>query len=220
MLNTLRERLTQILSHIELQTTTNEESLVFQRNNPKMIETRDDPAFQREVPNPETIPMATPIRSRQASSEINPEDSLRKYLERITLFTENDNDADSKANQVSIMTLHSAKGLEFPFVFMIGMSEGLFPNQRSLDEGRVDEERRLCYVGITRAQQELTFSMAKYRKRFGEIIRQEPSRFLLNINPELLTVPIIGEASEEVKKERRHESRSAFFTQFKQIEAS
>jgi superfamily I DNA/RNA helicase len=153
-------------------------------------------------------------------SDKNPEDSLRQYLERITLFTENDNDADSKANQVSIMTLHSAKGLEFPFVFMIGMSEGLLPNQRSLDEGRVDEERRLCYVGITRAQQELTFSMAKSRKRFGEIIRQEPSRFLLNINPELLTVPIIGEASEEVKKERRQESRSAFFTQFKQIEAS
>ena len=153
-------------------------------------------------------------------SEKNPEDSVRQYLERITLFTENDNDADSKADQVSIMTLHSAKGLEFPFVFMIGMSEGLLPNQRSLDEGRVDEERRLCYVGITRAQQELTFSMAKSRKRFGEIIRQEPSRFLLNINPELLTVPIIGEASEEVKKERRQESRSAFFTQFKQIEAS
>ena len=103
---------------------------------------------------------------------------------------------------------------------MIGMSEGLFPNQRSLDEGRVDEERRLCYVGITRAQQELTFSMAKSRKRFGEIIRQEPSRFLLNINSELLTVPIIGEASEEVKTERRQESRSAFFTQFKQIETS
>jgi DNA helicase-2/ATP-dependent DNA helicase PcrA len=153
-------------------------------------------------------------------SEKNPEDSVRQYLERITLFTENDNDADSKADQVSIMTLHSAKGLEFPFVFMIGMSEGLLPNKRSLDEGRVDEERRLCYVGITRAQQELTFSMAKSRKRFGEIIPQEPSRFLLNINPELLTVPIIGEASEEIKKERRHESRSAFFTQFKQIEAS
>ena len=119
------------------------------------------------------------------------------------------------------MTLHSAKGLEFPFVFMIGMSEGLFPNQRSLDEGRVGRGAAFCAtLGITRAQQELTFSMAKSRKRFGEIIRQEPSRFLLNINPELLTVPIIGEASEEVKTERRQESRSAFFTQFKQIETS
>jgi len=157
---------------------------------------------------------------RTYSDKNSEEDSLRQYLERITLFTENDNDADTNANQVSIMTLHSAKGLEFPFVFMIGMSEGLFPNQRSLDEGGVDEERRLCYVGITRAQQELTFSMAKSRKRFGEIIRQEPSRFLLNINPELLTVPIIGEASEEVKTERSQESRSAFFTQFKQIETS
>lgn len=153
-------------------------------------------------------------------SEKFPEANLQSYLERVTLFTQSDNDPESKANQVLIMTLHSAKGLEFPFVFMVGMSEGVFPNHRALEEGGEDEERRLCYVGITRAQQELTFSMAKFRKRFGESIRQEPSRFLLDINPELLAVPIIGEATEEVKKERSRESRSAFFSQFKQLEAS
>ena len=160
------------------------------------------------------------LRSVQTYSEQNPEASLQHYLERVTLFTESDSDTDDKANQVAIMTLHSAKGLEFPFVFMIGMSEGVFPNQRSIDEGREDEERRLCYVGITRAQQEVIFSMAKYRRRFGENIHQQPSRFLLDINQELLTVPIFGEATEESKKERRQESRSAFFTQFKQLEAS
>jgi superfamily I DNA/RNA helicase len=149
-----------------------------------------------------------------------PEANLQSFLERITLFTQSDNDPETKANQVSIMTLHSAKGLEFPFVFMVGMSEGVFPNNRAIEEGGEDEERRLCYVGITRAQQELTFSMAKSRKRYGESIKQEPSRFLLNIDPELLAVPIIGEATAEVKKERSKESRSAFFSQIKHMEAS
>ena len=153
-------------------------------------------------------------------SEQNPEANLQSYLERVTLFTQSDNDTESKANQVLIMTLHSAKGLEFPFVFMVGMSEGVFPNHRALEEAGENEERRLCYVGITRAQQELTFSMAKSRKYYGESIKQEPSRFLLDINPELLSVPIVGETTEEVKKERSRESRSAFFTQFKQLEAN
>ena len=149
-----------------------------------------------------------------------PEANLQSFLERVTLFTQSDNDPETKANQVSIMTLHSAKGLEFPFVFMVGMSEGVFPNNRAVEEGGEDEERRLCYVGITRAQQELTFSMAKSRIRYGESIKQEPSRFLLNINPELLAVPIIGEATEEVKKERSRKSRSAFFSQIKHMETS
>ena len=183
----------------------------------RFLETQSGDPILRERRVKNVLELLTGI---QNYSEKNPEDSLQQYLERITLFTESDKDEDSKANQVSIMTLHSAKGLEFPFVFMIGMSEGLFPNQRSLDEGKLEEERRLCYVGITRAQQELIFSMAKSRKRFGENIRQEPSRFLLNINPELFAVPVIGEASEEVKIERRQKSRSAFFSQFKQIEDS
>ena len=74
MLNTLRERLTQLLSHIELQTTSNEESLIFQRSNPEMIETHDDPTFQQKAEGPEITSLTTPIRSRQASSKMNPED--------------------------------------------------------------------------------------------------------------------------------------------------
>ncbi|MBC8259010.1 MAG: UvrD-helicase domain-containing protein [SAR324 cluster bacterium] len=160
------------------------------------------------------------LQSVRKFSDNNSAASLQQYLERVMLFSENDNDSESKANQVAIMTFHSAKGLEFPFVFMIGMSEGVFPNQRSIDEDGEDEERRLCYVGITRAQEELTFSMAKSKQRYGEKIRQVVSRFLLDINPDLLTIPIIGEASEEVKNERRLESRTAFFSQFKQLETS
>ena len=153
-------------------------------------------------------------------SEQNPEAKLQSYLERISFLSENDNNSEKKANKVSIMTLHSAKGLEFSYVFMIGMSEGIFPNQRSLEEGGEDEERRLCYVGITRAKEELTFTMAKFRKRFGESIKQNPSSFLLNINPKLFSFPIIGKVSKEVKEEKSKESRAAFFSQFKQMEES
>ena len=83
-----------------------------------------------------------------------------------------------KSDQVQLMTLHASKGLEFPFVFLIGMEEGLLPHQTSMDEGNVEEERRLAYVGITRAQRELIFTYARERRQFGEISRTEASRFL------------------------------------------
>ena len=83
---------------------------------------------------------------------------------------------------VEMMTLHSAKGLEFPRVFMVGVEEGIFPSFRSFEEpGRLEEERRLAYVGITRAQQTLTFSLCRERRQFGELIRPDPSRFLAEL---------------------------------------
>ncbi|TYB28800.1 DNA helicase Rep [Aggregatibacter actinomycetemcomitans] len=99
--------------------------------------------------------------------------TLRDMLER----GEEENDGD----QVQLMTLHASKGLEFPHVFLIGMEEGILPHQTSIDEDNVEEERRLTYVGITRAQQNLWFSLCKERRQFGELIRPEPSRFLLEL---------------------------------------
>ena len=183
----------------------------------RFLETRSGDAKTRERRIMNVLELQVSVRK---FSDKFPEANLQSFLERVSLFTQSDNDPETKADQVSIMTLHSAKGLEFPFVFMVGMSEGVFPNNRAIEEGGEDEERRLCYVGITRAQQELTFSMAKSRKRYGESIKQEPSRFLLNIDPDLLAVPIIGEASEKVKKELSRESRSAFFSQIKHMGTS
>ncbi|AKH67894.1 ATP-dependent DNA helicase Rep [Spongiibacter sp. IMCC21906] len=96
---------------------------------------------------------------------------LRDLLER-------QEDEQESPDQVQLMTLHAAKGLEFPYVFMIGMEEGLLPHQNSIDDGMVEEERRLCYVGITRAQKVLTLSYCAKRKSFGQFTSCEPSRFL------------------------------------------
>jgi len=88
------------------------------------------------------------------------------------------NEDEDNSDQVQLMTLHASKGLEFPYVFIIGMEEGLLPHQSSIDEGSVEEERRLAYVGITRAQRELIFTYARERRQFGEVSRTEASRFL------------------------------------------
>ncbi len=99
--------------------------------------------------------------------------TLRDMMER--------GESDEELDQVQLMTLHASKGLEFPYVFLVGMEEGLLPHQSSIDEDNVDEERRLAYVGITRAQKELIFTLCRERRQYGELVRPEPSRFLLEL---------------------------------------
>ena len=96
--------------------------------------------------------------------------TLRDMMER--------GEEDEQADQVQLMTLHAAKGLEFPIVFMVGMEEGLLPHQTSIDEDNIEEERRLAYVGITRAQRELIFTQAKERRQYGDVFKPTGSRFL------------------------------------------
>jgi len=89
---------------------------------------------------------------------------------------------------VQLMTMHSAKGLEFPLVFIVGMEEGLFPSQRSLEEeGKLEEERRLCYVGITRAREQLVVSCAEHRRLYGQDMYPSPSRFISEIPDHLVS---------------------------------
>ncbi|MCT8682970.1 DNA helicase Rep [Glaesserella parasuis] len=108
--------------------------------------------------------------------------SLNQVVTNLTLrdMMERGED-DDESDQVQLMTLHASKGLEFPHVFLIGMEEGILPHQTSIDEDNVEEDRRLAYVGITRAQQTLTFSLCKERRQYGEVIKPEISRFLLEL---------------------------------------
>ena len=114
------------------------------------------------------------------------EPTLTSFLEKITLASDIDNMGD-KSDVVTMMTLHSAKGLEFPIVFMVGIEEGLLPHQRSYDtEAELEEERRLCYVGLTRAQEHVYLTYARSRRLYREIDYRIPSRFIEEIPPELV----------------------------------
>ncbi|EGQ7706704.1 DNA helicase Rep [Vibrio cholerae] len=107
------------------------------------------------------------------------EKTLKEVVQRLTLrdmMERGEENDDSDA--VQLMTLHASKGLEFPYVYLIGAEEGILPHQTSIDEENVEEERRLMYVGITRAQRELTFMVCKERRQFGELIKPIQSRFL------------------------------------------
>ncbi|MDP2085344.1 MAG: UvrD-helicase domain-containing protein [Gemmobacter sp.] len=116
-------------------------------------------------------------------------DTLQGFLEHVALIM--DNETDEAAEKVTIMTLHAAKGLEYPVVFLPGWEDGLFPSQRSMDESGlkgVEEERRLAYVGITRAERLCTISFAANRRVYGQWQSQMPSRFIDELPPEHVTV--------------------------------
>ena len=113
-------------------------------------------------------------------------DPLSDFLAHAALEA-GEGQAEAWEDCVQLMSLHSAKGLEFPLVFMAGMEEGLFPHQRSLEEGdRLEEERRLCYVGMTRAMRQLYLTFAEVRRLYGSEHYTSPSRFLAEIPPELV----------------------------------
>ena len=114
------------------------------------------------------------------------ENGLREFLEGITLSSDID-ELEESDDYVTLMTLHSAKGLEFPVVFLVGMEEGIFPGYKSISEPReLEEERRLCYVGITRAKEHLYLTCSKQRTIFGSTSYNQTSRFLKEIPEELL----------------------------------
>ena len=111
--------------------------------------------------------------------------NLGDFLEEVSLVADVSNHTED-GNVVTLMTLHSAKGLEFPVVFLIGMEEGVFPHNMSLMEDNIEEERRLCYVGITRAKDILYLTNAKRRMLYGKDTENMPSRFISEINENLL----------------------------------
>jgi superfamily I DNA/RNA helicase len=131
----------------------------------------------------ELVNVATEYDSA-AEADPSREPSLAEFLEQVALISDSDERSDDEG-LVTLMTLHNAKGLEYPIVFMIGCEEGVFPHSRALDEGGLEEERRLCYVGITRAQRDLYLTYARTRNVFGARSFGAPSRFIGEIPDEL-----------------------------------
>lgn len=120
--------------------------------------------------------------------------SLSAFLEKVTLVSDIDN-FDEDADSVVLMTVHSAKGLEFPIVFMVGMENGIFPGMQSLDNPKeMEESRRLCYVGITRAKEQLYMTSAETRRVFGRMVSYEQSNFIDEISRELKEYDTVGKS--------------------------
>lgn len=131
------------------------------------------------------------------------EGNLDDFLSGLALYTDLDS-AETDDNQVKLMTLHTAKGLEFPLVFLVGLEEGIFPHSRSLEnDEELEEERRLCYVGITRAMKKLFLTYAQSRMLYGRYNSYMPSRFL----DEIPTKLIDGEKEKSVQHGLRHKKR-------------
>ncbi len=115
--------------------------------------------------------------------------SLGEFMEDVSLLTDVDNDKDDENNndKVSLMTIHSAKGLEFPYVYIVGLEENLFPSQMALNAREdLEEERRLFYVALTRAEKRATLSFAETRYRWGQLVSAEPSRFIEEIEDKFI----------------------------------
>lgn len=133
---------------------------------------------------------------------------LGEAISRLVLrdLLEQQEEEDASLDNVQLMTMHASKGLEFPHVFIIGMEENLLPHRASVEDGNIEEERRLAYVGITRAQQTLAMTMAAKRRQFGETINCEPSRFLAELPAEDLNWQGADISDEEANEARGQET--------------
>jgi DNA helicase II / ATP-dependent DNA helicase PcrA len=126
------------------------------------------------------------ISTLDQSGGLSAHDRLHAFLENITLDTEREEEEENKGDAVTLITMHSCKGLEFPHVFIVGMEDGLLPHSRSKAEGTLDEERRLFYVAVTRAMQTLTMSHCGGRKKYGQVLPCHPSPFLKELPEEFV----------------------------------
>jgi len=134
------------------------------------------------------------------------------HLTLMNMLEQREEDADD--DRVHLMTLHAAKGLEFPHVFLIGVEEELLPHRTSIEEDTIEEERRLAYVGITRARRSLTLTLAATRKRYGEMVACQPSRFLDELPADDL---VWSGGRRETPPEERRERGNAHLAQMRSL---
>ncbi|MDX1957080.1 MAG: 3'-5' exonuclease [Leptospiraceae bacterium] len=165
--------------------------------------------FEKEIISEETIEKVVQARMYNVSELVNmlsyfenewEEESKPKlfdFLIRVTLYTDDESVNEDSTGKVQLMTMHLSKGLEFSAVFLVGVEDGTLPSSRSLEEKGLEEERRLFYVGITRAKRKLFLSRALNRKKFGDTVPTLPSRFLQELDEETLDKPDYREYDED-----------------------
>ncbi len=177
-----------------------------------MLERENTPESQARIENLNELMNA-------AAEAVERGETVRDFLDHAALVAQTD--AIDEASQITLMTIHNAKGLEFPVVFMAGMEDGLFPHSRSLlSEAAMEEERRLCYVGMTRAEKRLVLTWAKYRRRFGggeqertmasRFLKEIPSNLVISLGVEDDDVPQVDLTAE--RWHVRQESRKNLYT--------
>ena len=174
----------------------------------------DAKAARRKVENVEQV-----INSMAAYEERVPQATLGGFMEKVSLMDEDrfsgKDKKDHGKDAVTLMSLHSSKGLEFPFVFLVGMEDEILPHKRAIYEDfTVDEERRLCYVGITRARQQLVMTRTLYRKKYGKLQERIASRFLEELPASVLNVRQSG-VTKEATVEEAEKSAEGFFAKMK-----
>jgi superfamily I DNA/RNA helicase len=166
--------------------------------------------LKRGEKNPETaanrINNLRELMATLPSAGDDPEAGLQKFLDDLSLDSDREEEKENTGDAVTLITVHSCKGLEFPRVWIVGLEDGLMPHARSKVEGTLDEERRLFYVAMTRAMQTLTLSHCAARKKYGQLLPCHPSPFLREIPPELLE-----SADEQGKKPVTVEAGKNFF---------
>jgi len=160
----------------------------------KMYRDEDTPEAVSRVENIEEVLNGIKEFSEKGAEEnvgdLEHQGTLEEFMQDVALLTNQDNEDEDDKNKVTLMTIHSAKGLEFPYVYVVGLEENLFPSIQSIaTRSELEEERRLFYVAITRAEKLLTLSYAESRYRWGQLTLGEPSRFLDEIDESLIDIP-------------------------------
>ncbi len=176
----------------------------------KALREEDDPESAERIENiDELLNSVQEFCEEDPDTPVNPESpdipdtpgkpfrTLDEFLQQVLLYTSEDKDKDKDANKVSLMTIHAAKGLEFPYVYVVGMEEQLFPSFLASSRAELEEERRLFYVAVTRAEKQVTLSYAQTRFNNGQRMGGEVSRFVEEIDPQYIEIPSVRRSTPE-----------------------
>ena len=161
--------------------------------------------------------------AEEAAGDLENQGTFHEFMQNIALLTDADNEDDEDADKVMLMTVHAAKGLEFPYVFIVGLEENLFPSMQSLStRSDLEEERRLFYVALTRAMKKVVLSYAETRYRYGQLMMGEPSRFLEEVDERFLDIPRkagVGNNRDFRKSEKTFLTRKPFKDRLKPVDS-